>query len=76
VPEGARAIVAARPERIQLGPANQPGATAGTVADTNCLGNAWRATVRLADGREYLTLQQIGRAEAASLKRGQAMSIS
>ncbi|WP_246088455.1 ABC transporter ATP-binding protein [Phreatobacter stygius] len=74
---GTSVVVAIRPERLRLQPATQhDGGVTGTLTDVVYLGNARRSVIRLADGKDCFALHHANEAEAASLTRGQAVSLS
>ena len=77
VAPGAQVVVAVRPERLKLRPAEVGGAgLSGTLVDIVYLGNARRSVVRLAEGRDCFVLQHATEADALSLEPGQPLQLS
>ena len=76
VTEGKPVVVAVRPERLKLTPAASERGLAGVLTEIVYLGNARRAVVRLADGRDCFSLHHAKEADAISIAPGEDVTLS
>ena len=78
IPAGAEAVVAVRPERMQVSTAaaSENGGLPGRLLDVIYLGNSRKYVVGLADGTQCMALQHAQAAETQGLSTGQAVSLS